>query len=79
MRTILASEFPHRSNKDGTIDSICPHCYVTIGRATWEADLDRMESEHVCNPQRLLHFQRGLRERTIRSENWNPPRNTAVA
>ena len=58
MRSILASEFPHRSNKDGTIDSICPYCFITIGTATWEADLEQLEIIHVCNPERLRHFQR---------------------
>ena len=43
-------EFPHRMNKDGTIDSICPRCFVTLGRSTWEADLDRMEAAHLCQP-----------------------------
>ena len=46
-------EFPHRMNKDGTTDSICPRCFATVGRSTWEADLDRMEAAHVCEPSRL--------------------------
>jgi hypothetical protein len=49
-------EFPHRMNEDGTIDSICPHCFVTIGCSTWEADLDRMEAAHICEPARLASF-----------------------
>jgi hypothetical protein len=53
---LVHSEFPHRMNKDGTIDSICPHCFVTIGCSTWEADLDRIEAAHLCEPSRLASF-----------------------
>ena len=38
-------------NRDGTIDSICPLCYRTIGSAIWEADLERMEQMHMCEPE----------------------------
>jgi len=46
-------EFPHRMNKSGIMDSICPRCFVTVGSSIWEADLDRMESAHVCDSSRL--------------------------
>jgi len=49
-------EFPHRMNKDGTIDSTCPRCFSTVGCSTWEAELDRMEAAHVCDPARLASF-----------------------
>jgi hypothetical protein len=52
-------------NQDGTIDSICPHCFVTIGCSTWEADLDRIEAAHICEPARLASFN-------------GPSRNSAV-
>jgi hypothetical protein len=54
-------EFPHRMNKNGTIDSICPRCFTTIGCSTWEADLDRMEAAHVCEPSRLSTFSQHRR------------------
>jgi len=54
-------EFPHRMNRDGTIDSICPRCFSTIGRSTWEADLDRMEAAHLCEPARLASFNQHRR------------------
>jgi len=54
-------EFPHRMNKNGTIDSICPRCFTTIGCSTWEADLDRMEAAHVCEPARLSTFSQHRR------------------
>jgi hypothetical protein len=54
-------EFSHRMNKDGTTDSICPRCFTTIGRSTWEADLDRMEAAHACDPTRLASFSQHRR------------------
>ncbi len=51
-------QLPHRLNSDGSFDSICPHCFVTIGTAASEDDLERLEGEHVCDPVRLEHFER---------------------
>jgi len=51
------SEFPHRMNKNGVIDSICRRCFATIGSSTWEADLERIEAAHVCEPTRLASFK----------------------
>lgn len=42
--------FPHRKNEDGTIDSICPHCFMTIATSTHEADLSQTEAAHKCKP-----------------------------
>ena len=41
--------FPHRPNPDGTFDSICPDCYVTISRQNRESDLITFERNHVCH------------------------------
>jgi hypothetical protein len=54
-------EFPHRTNPDGTIDSICPRCYATIGNARWETDLKRPEADHVCDPVLLAYFEKHCR------------------
>ena len=48
--------FPHRVNRDETVDSICPFCFVTIGTASVEADLAQMEAAHVCEPARRRHY-----------------------
>ena len=77
MNIFVASEFPHRSNKDGTIDSICPGCFVTVGTATWEADLENLEPDHICDPEKVRHFQRE-RKLPPKVGNWNPPKNTAA-
>lgn len=39
------------------IDSICPHCFVTIGSSNCEADLEKMESAHVCDPALLSYYE----------------------
>lgn len=51
------SHFPHRVNEDGMIDSICPHCFVTIGSSTCESDLAKMESAHVCDPALVRYYK----------------------
>jgi hypothetical protein len=40
--------FPHRRNGDGTYDSICPHCFVTVARQRDEASLKEAEASHIC-------------------------------
>jgi len=54
-------EFSHRMKNDGTIDSVCPRCFTTVGCSTWEADLDRMEAAHTCEPARLSAFNQHRR------------------
>ena len=58
---LVAAQFAHRMNKNGTIDSICPRCYTTIATSIWEADLDRTEATHICDPS-LNQFQHQLRD-----------------
>ena len=42
--------FSHRHNPDGTVDSICRQCFVTIAKAQDESELYRVERLHTCNP-----------------------------
>jgi hypothetical protein len=42
--------FPHRRNNDGSYDSICTECFVTIATAKDESQLAGAEGTHVCNP-----------------------------
>jgi len=53
------SSFTRRLNDDATIDSICPRCFATVGHCLQEADLEKAEQNHVCNPSRVEHY-RGL-------------------
>lgn len=43
-------KFPHRSNFDGTFDSICIECFATVATDFDESKLAAHESAHVCNP-----------------------------
>lgn len=45
--------FAHRSNRNGTTDSICRRCFATVATATWEAELDVAERGHACEPWTL--------------------------
>jgi len=49
--------FVHRPNKDGTIDSICRDCYVTVATARRELELWRAECDHVCDPALLEYYE----------------------
>ena len=52
------SRFPHRFNQDGSYDSICPMCLVTVVTVRNEAELDRHEQAHDCDPIRLYQFDK---------------------
>ena len=56
--------FPHRKNRDGTYDSICPVCVVTIASSNKEADLFAQERRHVCEESRLQHLKKLLQKAT---------------
>jgi hypothetical protein len=53
-----ARHFAHRSNKDGTIDSICPICFATVATARNEAALKMAEIKHVCDPDKVHQYRR---------------------
>jgi hypothetical protein len=42
-------EFPHRHNRDGSFDSICPKCFVTVDTRDVEGQLQLAEKVHNCN------------------------------
>jgi hypothetical protein len=41
--------FTHRQNGDGTLDSICLHCFRTVGTAENIEGLGESEEHHVCD------------------------------
>lgn len=53
--------FAHRSNRNGTTDTICRQCFVTVATAIWEADLDRAERTHTCAPGMLHSIKKPAR------------------
>lgn len=50
--------YPHRRNKDGSYDSICPTCFATVGRSKAKADLAEDDRAHVCDSEFLA--ERGV-------------------
>jgi len=50
--------FPHRQNKDGSYESICPHCYLTVATEQSEGELKALEQQHVCHSALLA--ERGV-------------------
>jgi len=47
----------HRRNRDGTHDSLCTGCYMTIATVSEESHLRKIEDAHVCDPVRLFHIR----------------------
>ena len=53
------SEYAHRRNSDGSIDSICPRCYRTVASVkTLDklAELAEAEKLHVCDEDHISAF-----------------------
>jgi hypothetical protein len=44
------NHYAHRPNYDGTLDSVCKLCYLTVARAYRETDLIHLEVRHICQP-----------------------------
>ena len=42
-------EYYHRKNVDGTVDAICPCCFLTAGTGTTFEELSKKELEHSNN------------------------------
>jgi hypothetical protein len=55
--------FPHRFNPDGTYDSICTLCHLTVARVKTEAELSQHEQSHKCIPLRLMEVSEYLLNR----------------
>jgi hypothetical protein len=51
--------FPHRHNGDGSHDSICAKCFLTVASDKDEAELVQFERDHVCDPVLLDRFSQG--------------------
>jgi hypothetical protein len=49
--------FVHRSNPDGTIDSICRQCFATVCTSIREDQLECAEKDHVCDPDALRQWR----------------------
>ena len=43
------AKFPHRRDRDGLFDSICPRCFATVARSKPEGEMEALESSHICH------------------------------
>lgn len=64
--------FAHRPNRDGTIDSICRRCYVTVATAVSEMALSAYEEKHVCDQDRVARFRVNRHAARGREGTWHP-------
>lgn len=48
--------FIHRMDPYGSLESICPVCFETVGRHERAEDLARVEDAHMCDPEGLGKF-----------------------
>jgi len=51
-------KFSHRFNANGTVDSICRDCFVTIASEPRESELCLKERLHVCDPTLIEWYHR---------------------
>jgi hypothetical protein len=51
------SGFAHRANNDGSIDSICLHCFRTIASNSHERSLATVESQYECDPVDIMRLE----------------------
>ncbi len=56
------SLYPHRLNKDGSFDSICPTCFMTVAAAKSEIELVEYDANHICESSLLA--ERGMFQAT---------------
>ena len=47
----ISDPFPHRLNYDGSYDSICKTCFMTVASGLSEAALAEGERDHKCPGQ----------------------------
>ena len=58
MALTFTSQFVHRLNDDGTIDSICRECFDTVATASSGPELEREERKHRCDPLRVERYKK---------------------
>jgi hypothetical protein len=61
--------YAHRLNSDGSWDSICTHCFLTIATRPAEIDLEPEEKTHDCKVYVLRRDMREERSPSVRRRN----------
>lgn len=72
-------DFVRRPKSDGTTDSICTRCFLTVATATWEADLDSAEQGHECNPWRLENLRKSVKRSDAAGDSPQPLQKSTLA
>jgi hypothetical protein len=58
MTQTFTLQFVHRLNDDGTIDSICRECFLTVATASSGYELEREEQKHRCDSRLLERYKK---------------------
>jgi hypothetical protein len=66
--------YPHRKNRDGSYDSICPACFTTIARSKIEVELGAFERGHICDSSFLAERGHFAEAESVRHAAPLPPR-----
>jgi hypothetical protein len=61
--------YPHRLNNDGTFDSICPKCFLTIAKSPAEIGLTEGETAHICGTSVFDGTRTFQRDEFVRTSN----------
>jgi hypothetical protein len=72
MVSVRTLEFTHRSNSNGSMDSICSRCYDTVATSIWEAELELAEEAHRCRRTGLHMFE--MTHKPPFRATWMPPK-----
>ncbi len=56
MALAAAPTFIRRATPQGTMDSLCAECLITVCTSPEEADIQRAEQDHVCDPRLLAYW-----------------------
>ena len=56
MDSYTTSQFAHRPTVNGTFDSICRECFMTVAANKTEDELEVAEDRHRCNQSLVDRF-----------------------
>ena len=59
MSDLAGPLFHHRHNRDGSFDSICAGCLLTVGCVAVESELTDHENAHTCSAARRFGVAMG--------------------
>jgi hypothetical protein len=59
MTNRFGNNFHHRHNRNGTHDSICSACAMTVATSSDDSLLAAFEDAHICDPVRAYQVSEG--------------------